>query len=98
LRVVIPRPKIRNFAVVTSMPLRRKAKRLLGSRAAGSGRQSAQTFSGNAKVSALGAAVATAPGADWWQGREERAAAQREEYERVADFYERQQRLREATS
>jgi hypothetical protein len=34
--------------------------------------------------------------ADWWQGREERAAAQREEYEHVANFYVEQQRAREA--
>lgn len=35
------------------------------------------------------------PGADWWRDREERAAAQRAEQERVAAYYEAQQRAKE---
>jgi len=35
------------------------------------------------------------PGGDWWQQREERAQAMREEQERVAAFYEAQVRRRE---
>jgi hypothetical protein len=36
-------------------------------------------------------------GPDWWQGRDERAATQHSETERVAAYYEDQQRVREAT-
>jgi hypothetical protein len=41
--------------------------------------------------------VAAHLGADWWRGREQRAATQHSESDRVAAYYEDQQRAREST-